>query len=360
MSYCASRPGDAPSLATTGLAANHTALPEAEPSIARGPHVAHLRTLPRPIEAAVTYTRRSWRVLPVWWPWPANEADFSCACGDTRCSRVGKHPIGPLAAAGSRSATLDESAIRRWFVRYPLANLAVATGPASGVDVIDIDGPVGVMAAQELLHAGRMPPGPYRVAATGRPAGWHLYVPATGARNATGDGHRLPDGLDYRGDGGYAVAPPSLHESGNRYRWHAAGAVMTESQVVELLQAELDRTAGQRPRTAPSCPLNALPWNRPQCLPEIRPKGVAERPSRSYRADIRGLAQLVASAPTGKRNKMLYFATRRVADHTLAGQIDLVDAIDQLLTAATCAGLGDSEAAGTIGSGLRAGLRGHH
>ena len=35
-------------------------------------------------------------------------------------------------------------------------------------------------------------------------------------RNSSG---KLGDGLDVRGVNGYVVAPPSLHSSGNEYRW---------------------------------------------------------------------------------------------------------------------------------------------
>ena len=50
---------------------------------------------------------------------------------------------------------------------------------------------------------------------TGR--GWHLYfaMPAGCARIPCS----TRDGLDVRADGGYVVAPPSVHLSGHIYTW---------------------------------------------------------------------------------------------------------------------------------------------
>lgn len=75
--------------------------------------------------------------------------------------------------------------------------------------VLDVDGPEG-----EASLAGRQIP-PTPTVLTGR--GCHLYFhwPGFEVRNFA---RRLP-GLDFRGDGGYIVAPPSVHPSGRHYRW---------------------------------------------------------------------------------------------------------------------------------------------
>jgi putative DNA primase/helicase len=48
--------------------------------------------------------------------------------------------------------------------------------------------------------------------------GRHLYFQHPGSRVPTTSGNLGP-GLDTRGDGGYIVAPPSLHVSGKGYKW---------------------------------------------------------------------------------------------------------------------------------------------
>jgi hypothetical protein len=65
----------------------------------------------------------------------------------------------------------------------------------------------------------------------------------------------LPAGIDVKGDGGYVVAPPSLHESGRHYQFeleYGLGEIEIEVLPKEL-QDILD--AGQ-----PSAPLLVVSW----------------------------------------------------------------------------------------------------
>lgn len=110
---------------------------------------------------------------------------------------------------GCKDATSDLNVIRQWWEWYPESNLAIATGHL--VDVIDIDGPVGV---DSWLQFDDLPDALGTVS-TPRKAGSHLYVAATGDGNSAG----IFPGIDYRGVGGYVVAPPSVSVDGRRYRW---------------------------------------------------------------------------------------------------------------------------------------------
>jgi hypothetical protein len=71
-------------------------------------------------------------------------------------------------------------------------------------------------------------------------------------------------------------------------------------------------------------------------------------PSRAV-ALMAGLYRVVAEAREGERNGLLYWATRRVAEHG----IDRDAAVSILLSAALSAGLPEREARATIASGLR-------
>lgn len=53
--------------------------------------------------------------------------------------------------------------------------------------------------------------------------GQHIYLkaPSTVVRNSAS---KLAPFIDIRGEGGYVVAPPSLHISGNFYTWEDAHA----------------------------------------------------------------------------------------------------------------------------------------
>jgi hypothetical protein len=59
-----------------------------------------------------------------------------CTCGRPRCSSAGKHP---RTSNGVHDATTNPAQIAVWFRCYPAANLAVATGAVSCVDVLDVD-----------------------------------------------------------------------------------------------------------------------------------------------------------------------------------------------------------------------------
>ena len=123
----------------------------------------------------------------------------------------------PLTKRGVHDATTDVLAIEQLFDRQPDANIGIATGALNGLVVLDIDPDHGGEQSLRALLEQYGPLSPTLCVATGG-GGRHLYFrhPGGTVRNSAG---RLGAGLDIRGDGGYVVAPPSIHESGHRYRW---------------------------------------------------------------------------------------------------------------------------------------------
>lgn len=111
---------------------------------------------------------------------------------------------------GFKDATTDPDQISRWWTNHPQANIGVPTGGL--FDVIDIDGEQGALSYRELRHTDVIPR-IYGKATTGRPCSRHLYIAATGDGNSAG----VWPGIDYRGAGGYVVAPPS--RTTRRYDW---------------------------------------------------------------------------------------------------------------------------------------------
>jgi hypothetical protein len=108
----------------------------------------------------------------------------------------------------NRKPTSDE--LLKWFDNGSQNNLGVVTGTISGLEVLDFDSEEAVNFAEEngLLQ------GP--LVRTGR--GFHEYFKNTeGARNF----QQRPDmpHIDRRAEGGYVVAPPSIHPSGKFYAW---------------------------------------------------------------------------------------------------------------------------------------------
>jgi hypothetical protein len=160
--------------------------------------------------AAVALTRLGLRVFPVHAVGDAGR----CTCGKSCGRNAGKHP---RTARGLLDATGDTDRVQQWWSRWPDANVAVATGAASGVWVLDVDPAHGGLASIERLEAehGEIPP-TWCVETGGD--GLHLWFRLDGAAVRTSAG-RLGPGLDVRAEGGYAVVPPSRHRSGRRYRW---------------------------------------------------------------------------------------------------------------------------------------------
>ncbi|MCR9272545.1 MULTISPECIES: bifunctional DNA primase/polymerase [Mameliella] len=160
---------------------------------------------------ALEYAQRGWAVFPV-----HGIVDGRCTCGSDDCKSPGKHPVFP---GGFKNATTDGETIRDWWSQVPDANVAIATGEASGIFVLDVD--IGADKSGERSLAeleeriGRLPA--EAVVRTGS-GGLHFYfaMPSAPIRSSAS---RLGLNLDVRGTGGYVVAPPSKHISGNNYTW---------------------------------------------------------------------------------------------------------------------------------------------
>jgi len=191
-------------------------------------------------QTAEVYAAIGLPVLPLFEPAPSG----GCACGDGTCERPGKHP---RVRGGVHAATIDPQVVRRWWERWPAANVALATGVV--FDVCDIDSAEGVEALRAILSDDSLNVAQAPLVRTGG-GGWHLLFAPTGLGCPTVD----LEEVDWRGRDGYIVAPPSRHPNGHRYRWvRPPGNQLPE--VPAALRARLERP---RPATgAPVAPVRA-------------------------------------------------------------------------------------------------------
>lgn len=148
--------------------------------------------------AAVKYARQGWRVFPL-------------------------HPKGktPLVKNGFHAATNNVKQVRAWWTEHPQANIGIACSSEHGPIVLDVDGPSG----HRLLRRMNLPD---TLTAVSRKGKLHLYFdPMKGGAQIKrairpfkkNDG-KTTIMLDVLGDGGYVVAPPSVHpETGRPYQW---------------------------------------------------------------------------------------------------------------------------------------------
>lgn len=105
----------------------------------------------------------------------------------------------------------DREQLGTWWRTWPNANIGIVTGAVSGICVIDCDSPEAAANLKPIL--GDMTN--VGIVATGK--GFHLYY-ARGAQARQNKAAIRPQ-IDFRGDGGYVVAPPSIHSSGRKYEW---------------------------------------------------------------------------------------------------------------------------------------------
>lgn len=160
----------------------------------------------RLLKAALRYANRyGWRVFPL----------------------NGKEP---RIAGGFRSATTDERTIRKWWKKWPDANIGIACDSEHGPIVIDLDEPKDEeFSGFKFLKTLELPrEGLVTRSAISREGRLHLYfLPMRDGtqlkrmiRPFEHKGHKVA--IDILGDGGYVVAPPSVHpETGEPYRWDA-------------------------------------------------------------------------------------------------------------------------------------------
>ena len=144
--------------------------------------------------AALSYASRGWSVIPI----------------EVR----GKRPL--LAWLEFQHRIAAPSEIASWFQKWPDANVGIVTGQISQILVVDVDaqhGGIESLADMERAHGALPRTNEVHTGGGGR----HLYFayPPMRLHNRVG----IRPGIDLRGEGGYVVAPPSVHPSGGRYRW---------------------------------------------------------------------------------------------------------------------------------------------
>jgi hypothetical protein len=145
------------------------------------------------IKAAMDFGRFGWSVVPV--------------------EPRGEESIVSWQIYRHRQPEMTE--IGDWFNRWPGANLAIVTGIISALVVLDLDARRGGESSLVRLEQEHGPV-PETVEAT-MGACRQLYFSHPGG--IVRERPNLAPGIDLHGDGGYLVAPPSVHASGERYRW---------------------------------------------------------------------------------------------------------------------------------------------
>lgn len=173
------------------------------------------------LEHARQYLLHGLHPIPTCWA-----VDGRCGCGRGHEGRdVGKRPLISWEPFQHEAPHVDQ--VDEWWSRWPEANIATVTGAAPGIVMLDADGPEGLASLRSLRT-----PATTWLQKTGRAeGGWQQFFrhPRDGRR--IGNRAGILPGLDVRGDGGFALLPPSLHVSGNRYTWLTSPDEMTLAEL---------------------------------------------------------------------------------------------------------------------------------
>jgi len=174
-------------------------------------------------------------------------------------------------------------------------NVAIITGAASEVFVLDLDGPEA-----ERIAAERGWTAPTLTVATGNGLHFYYQMPDFEVRNSAG---KLAEHVDVRGEGGYVVGPGSIHPDGHLYT---------------LLEG------ADAPAVPPAALVDAL---RPKARGQ-RSGGNASGARRS--GEVEALLGELRAAREGTRNAEANRITFRIGQLVAAGRIAIGEAEDRL------------------------------
>lgn len=142
-------------------------------------------------------------------------------------------PRGKIPLAGSRGfydATTDERMIRQWWTAHPDANIGIATGsfsdPKRKLVVIDVDANKAKnKVGDETLHKWEAEHGelPETCTAISGSGGVHYYYFAPDKYKSIDN---VINNIDLKAEGGYIVAPPSIHPCGKPYQWAEGKSIL--------------------------------------------------------------------------------------------------------------------------------------
>ncbi|WP_417233929.1 bifunctional DNA primase/polymerase [Arthrobacter sp.] len=230
----------------------------------------------------------------------------------------------PLVEHGFRDASSDPAQVGAWWRRWPAANIGVPTGRASGFVVVDVDvhGPVDGRAGFVRATAAGLTGGCELLVRTPT-GGMHAYYPAmSGSEQRSWQAGRA--GVDFRGDGGYIIVPPSARTIEGITAWYRVEEVGTgPARTVDAgrLRDFLD------PRPEPRL--------RPDTWQPVGRDGAVRLARWLGRQD-------------SDRNLKLFWASCRLAE----GGFPMADALDAVLAAAK-SDFGPREIAATVRSAYR-------
>ena len=293
------------------------------------------------LDAARQYAEQGISIIPVLTPTTDKPLD---QLDEKENDELGKAPANcPNFYRGSKDATTDLDKIQgAWGSPQGTTprNIGIATGEKYNLVVVDVDDP-GKW--NELLdsHGYKVPPCPK--VTTGK--GFHLYFSYPRTRGISNSVNKSM-GFDIRSNGGYVVAPPSNHLSGEVYRLENNESLVNcpelPNWVFDLLAEDKANKAAAKETAKTKLDFKAL-------IP------AANAPSPYGMQALENECQAIAAAPQGTRNDQFNKACFSIGGLVAGGVIESNLALNYLTQAAQQSGLPTEEIAKTLASGFKAG-----
>jgi hypothetical protein len=161
--------------------------------------------------AALDYLERGWSIIPV----------------------RGKQPLERWQRWQFEHMSTQE--VLTAFGRPEVTGVAIICGQISGLSVLDFDGAAGRDAFLEFYGSGLIEL--TRPTVTTGSGGKHVYYALEGHAKTFVWQHRGVCAGEFRADGGYVLAPPSLHPNGTPYRWDVEAYASLEPMSKDLQNA---------------------------------------------------------------------------------------------------------------------------
>jgi hypothetical protein len=198
-------------------------------------------------------------------------------------------------------ATTDEAQVRLWWAKHPTALIGVPTGDRVGLFVIDID-PRGETVDDVLKRLqtaiGPLPAGPVTVTQSG---GLHLWFRNPAGQPLPRNSSKRLKGVDWRGQGGYVIVPPSVMGDGKAYDWspgpYDLDFPQASARLLDLIYQRGDFARGR--------PQHSVPYGRHPDYSAADDDNGDKAVRRYALAAIRRAGTEMAQCPAGQRGHTL-------------------------------------------------------
>jgi hypothetical protein len=207
----------------------------------------------------------------------------------------------PATPRGFKDAECAPALIERLWTRYPGELIGVPTGRLTGITVLDVDKPLGMI--WFTGHTHRLPETQIHLTRRG---GYHLVYscPSPPLRNSQG---KIAHGIDVRGEGGYVIWWPAL-----------GGEVVNEADIAPW----------------PSW-LTGVLKRKDTMLAKKRSAAYPTLASADPHQQLDRLIRFVAASVAGERNSRLFWAACRAGEAVKRGELGPIEAERGLFAAAS-------------------------